>query len=175
MLHQPDFLEHVAVVVEAGLVDAEGNRDAAPHKFGDRRDAAPEAEVGAGIVTDADAVLPDEVEVTVVHPGPVPQRQVRTEESDLGQVCDRRLAEPPARELLLVGRLRKVKVNAHAVFPCPFCGQRQETVGGALEIDRRKPEPHQRVGGNAAQMIEHGAEEFAFEVLQPEVGALEEC
>src|ERR1700733_11085092 len=67
-MQMPDkshFLQHVAVVVEAGLVDADGDWNAARHDFAYRRYSASQAEIRARIVANADAVFCDDVQIAL--------------------------------------------------------------------------------------------------------------
>ena len=67
-MQMPDkshFLQHVAVVVEAGLVDADGDWNAARHDFAYRRYSASQAEIRTRIVANADAVFCDDVQIAL--------------------------------------------------------------------------------------------------------------
>lgn len=76
------FLEHGAVVVQPGLVDADHHRN--PFRLGavEGREPALQAEVGAAMVAQARAGLGAEIEIVLAHPHAVPDAQARTGQTE---------------------------------------------------------------------------------------------
>ena len=64
MKGKPHLLDHVTIVVDARLIDADRYADTPPDPLVQRGDSALEAEVGARIVTDGGAGLDDQVKVS---------------------------------------------------------------------------------------------------------------
>src|ERR1700719_3497909 len=99
--YHPHFLQHVAIVVDAGLVEADRGIDAALLEEIERRKAAAQAEVGAAIVADMGAGRGNAVEIGLVEPHAMPQCQPRPEEPETIDIVEGGAAAAPASILLL--------------------------------------------------------------------------
>ena len=73
--HQLHLLQHVAVVVDAGLVEADRGVDALLLEVVQRRHAGAQAEIGGAVVADAAAGGGQAVDVLLVQPHAVAERQ----------------------------------------------------------------------------------------------------
>ena len=109
--HHAHFLQHVAVVVDAGFVEAEGDGDAFGAEAVERGDAGAEAEIAAAIVADAGAGLGDPADVALGQPDAVPERHARVHQAEAVEILDRGAAAAAAGVFLLVGGLHQVHVQ----------------------------------------------------------------
>ena len=109
--HLSNLLQHVAVVVHAGLVDTQGHRDAALQHGVDRCRAALQAQIGAAVVADAGLPLGDQVEIVRRRPYPVPEGHPPVQQPHAVQVPERRAAGALSCICALIGRLQQVHVD----------------------------------------------------------------
>jgi hypothetical protein len=135
---EPHLLEHVAVVVDAGLVEAEPHPDPRLEESVHRRDAAAEPEVRARVGADHHAALRGPLHVPRREPHAVPQREARPEETQAVEVLRRGAARAPPRVLALIGGLVEVHVHPDLVpgRGLPEGGER--LVGAPVEVRGRQ-------------------------------------
>jgi hypothetical protein len=103
--HQSDLLQHVPVVVHARLVDPERHPHAARQQAIHGRDAALQAQIRAGVVTDGGAGLDQPLDVVLGEPDSVPERHLGAEKPEVVQMLHRASAPPALGIQLLVGSL----------------------------------------------------------------------
>ncbi len=113
--HEAHLLEHVAVVVDAGLVEADRRVDALRLEPVERRHAGAQPEVRRAIVADAGAGRRHPLDVGFVEPDAVAERQARTEHPEPVEVLEGGAAAALLRVGLLVGGLHEVHVHRHVV------------------------------------------------------------
>src|SRR5262249_36055803 len=126
MLDEAQLLQHVAIVVEPGLIDPEGDRDTALDEASDGRDTASQAQIGACIVADAGATGSDQIDIVLGCPDCVTERQLGPEEADIMQMAERGLAEAALGVELLVMRFGEMEVNPDLVASGPLLRQQEQ-------------------------------------------------
>jgi hypothetical protein len=114
--HHAHLLQHVAVVVDAGLVEADRRGDALGLEMIERRDARTQAEVRRAVMAHAGAGLGQPVDVALGKPHAVAERHVRPEHAEALDVFDRGAIAAPARVFLLERGLKQMHVHGHAVL-----------------------------------------------------------
>jgi hypothetical protein len=97
--HHAHLLQHVAVVVDPGLVEADRGVDAALFEGVERRDPAAQPEIRSAVVADTGPGRGDAVEIGLVGPHPVAQGQKRPEKAEAVDVIER--GTPPPHSPLL--------------------------------------------------------------------------
>ena len=135
---EPHLLEHVAVVVDARLVETEPHADPRLQESVHRRDAAAEAEVRARIAADHHAALRGPLDVPRREPDPVPQREARPEEPEALEVLRRGAARAPARVLALIGGLVEMHVHSDLVPGRALPEGSQRLIGAPVEVGGRQ-------------------------------------
>ncbi len=113
--HHAHLLQHVAIIVDARLVDADGDGNTRRNEAVDRRDAALETEIGRAIVADPHAMRRARPDIVLTHPNTVADGELSVQQSEAGKVIERRAPGAPARILLLVRRLQNVHVHRQAM------------------------------------------------------------
>jgi S1-C subfamily serine protease len=136
------LLEHVPIVVDAGLVEAKPHPHAARGELVERRHAAPEAQVGAGIVADHGAALRSQIDVVLAEPHAVPQGQLGTEQSELVEVPECRGPRAAARVLLLVSGFHQMHVERHRVLPRVVAKALERLVRAPVQVRGRELDAH---------------------------------
>ena len=140
--HQLQLLQHVAVVVDAGLVEPDRGVDALLLEEVQRRHARAQAEVGRAVVADAALGRGQAVDVLLVQPHAVAERQAVVHHAEAVDVFQRRALAAPPGVFLLVGGLDQVHVHRHVVLGRGVAERRQRLVGAPVQVGRRELDLH---------------------------------
>ena len=114
--HHAHLLQHVAIVVDARLVEADRGIDPLRLEHVQRRHARAQAEVRRAVVADAGAGRRQSVDVGLVQPHAMAQCHLRSEQPEPVDVIHGRAAAATMRVFLLVSRLHQMHVQRHVVF-----------------------------------------------------------
>ena len=114
--HHAHLLQHVAVVIDASLVYADGNGYLGGEEPVERRNAALEPEIRRAVVTDMSAGFSAQVNVGLAHPDTVADGQARPCKAKPCQMRQGRTAGTALRVDFLVGRFDQVHVHRHGMF-----------------------------------------------------------
>src|SRR5260370_14914771 len=112
--HHAHLLEHVTVVVDAGLVEADRGIDAALLEEVQRCETAAQAEIGTAIVADMSAGCGDAVEIGLVEPDAMAEGQPRPEEPETVDIVEGRATAAPAALFPLIGGLDDMPMHCPA-------------------------------------------------------------
>ena len=132
--HEPHLLEHVAVVVDARLVEPEAD----PHPAGlepvQRGHPAPQPQVRARVVADHGGGPGRALDVVLGEPHPVAERHAWAQQPEVLEVAERGGAGAAARVLLLVGRLHQMHVQADVVLLGVVAQRPERLVRAPVEV-----------------------------------------
>ena len=132
--HHPHLLQHVAIVIDAGLVEADRGIDSALLEEIERCKTAAQAEIGAAIVADMGTGRGNAVEIGLVEPYAMPQCQPRPEKPETIDIIEGGAAAAPAGVFLLVGGLDEVHVHRRVVSLRIVGEHHQRSIGAPMEI-----------------------------------------
>src|SRR5688572_25683032 len=99
--HETHLLEHVAVVIDAGLIYSETNSEAMRQKCLHGRNPTLEAEIGTAIVANAASGLRNPLDLFFVDPHRMTKGHSRAQQPKFLEIPNRAIATP-SRILLLV-------------------------------------------------------------------------
>ncbi len=167
--HQPHFLQHVTVVIDAGFIKADRGVDSLGLEVIERRDAGAQPEIGGTVVTHACAGLRHAVDVCLAEPDAVAERQMRPEHIEAVDVLHRcAFAAPPGIFLLHRG-LEQMHVHRHFVFPRGLRQRGQGLVGAPVQVRGRELDLHPGLGIVAGvHRFEHAHRVIETELEPPE-------
>lgn len=106
------LLEHVAIIVDAGFVDTDGNRDTGRSEAVQRRNTTLETEIGAAVVAQHRARMRTQTDVVLTHPDSVSDRQSRPGKAERMNVRHRRTTGAPTGIHFLVRCLEQVRATS---------------------------------------------------------------
>ena len=154
--HLAHLLQHVAVVVHARLVDAQGDPDTAFQHGTDRSPATLQTQVGAAVVADARVALGDQIEIVRRRPDPVSEGHALVQQAHAVEVDERRAAGTLACVCTLIGRLQQVQVDGRTTLVRQRGYLFQCAVRTPLEVQRGELDRHVAGFGEfAAQDSKH--------------------
>ena len=136
--HHAHFLQHVAVVVDAGLVETNRGVDPLRLEPVEGRDAAAQAKIRAAIVADVRAGLGEPVEVAFGEPDAVSERHLWSEQAEPADIIDRGAAAATSRIFLLICGLDEVHMERHAMLFGAFRQHGQRLVRTPMQVRRRQ-------------------------------------
>src|SRR5262249_1477306 len=102
------LLQHVAVVIDAGFVEADGDVDAFCFEAVEWCDPAAQAKIRAAIMTDVGPGLGQLVDVVFGEPDPMSERHLWPEQAEASDIVDCSAAAATTRIFLLISGLDKV-------------------------------------------------------------------
>ena len=129
---EPHLAQNVVVLVECGRIDAERDAAAAPHRFGDRRDAAAQVQIRARVCRDDRARGGYGVKLVGPSVDAMRERQARREKPERHQARHDALGIFAVGEGALISGLQQMHVNAPPGPPRGLRDCREKRVGAPL-------------------------------------------
>ncbi len=107
------LLQHVAVVIDACLIDTDGHWNILGEKAIDRGKAALEAEIRGTVVADMGAGLGTKVNIRLAHPHAMAEGQASACQAKAVKMRKGRAASPAPGIFTLVGRFHEMDMHGH--------------------------------------------------------------
>jgi hypothetical protein len=109
--HQAQFMEHIAVIIDASLIQPNRRIDALGFEAIERRHTGTQAKIGRAIMANAGAGLGEPVNILLIQPNAMAERHVRPQQAQAVQIFHRRAAAAAARIFLLIGGFKQMHMD----------------------------------------------------------------
>ena len=135
---QLQFLQHVAIVIDAGFIKADCGVDPRCFEGVERGDAGAETEVGGAIMADTAAGPRQTVDVRFIQPDAVAKGQARRDHAEPVNILQSRASATTPSIFLLIRGLHEMHVHRYVVLLA--CGRQrgQGRVRAPVQIGGRK-------------------------------------